>query len=91
MRSPPEETAIAIGVSLQESELLDGTVKKVFRCGRSICLFERGGVVLHYAKSHGHVGGEGLHGIQALVGVLHGALQLANLLLPNVALLATAL
>ena len=68
-------------IALEEGKLLNGAVKGVFRsCGR-IHLIEGCGVIAHHAISHGDFGGQGLQGVEPLVGVLNARLQLAILLL----------
>src|SRR6266568_40654 len=63
--SPPLETAITEALR----------VKKI------IALVESGGMVAQHAVGHGHFGRERLEGIEPLVGVVHGALELPVLLL----------
>ncbi len=69
------------GIALEEGILFQGTIKGVLRRGFVIGLIERGRMIAEDAVGHGHVGGEGLQRIEALVGVFNGGLEIAVLLL----------
>src|SRR6266516_1197069 len=76
------------GIALQEGVLLDRAVERVLRVNRIIALVESGGMVAQHAVGHGHFGRERLEGIEPLVGVVHGALELPVLLLEGFLVMA---
>ena len=67
-------------IALQEGVLLDGTVERVLRVRRVVALIERRGMIPQHAVGHGYFSRERLEGIEALVGIVDGGLQLAVLL-----------
>ena len=69
------------GVALEEGILLEGPIESVLRSGFRIGLIEGGWMIAENAVGHGHVCGEGLQRIEALVGIFHRGLQIAVLLL----------
>src|SRR5260370_32587182 len=76
------------GVALQEGVLLDRAVEGVLCIDGIIALVESGGMIAQHAVGHGHFGRERLEGIEPLVGVVHGALELPVLLLEGFLVMA---
>src|SRR5215469_1976671 len=71
------------GVAFQESVLLHRAVKSILRVSWVVRLIKRRWVIPQHAVGHGHFGRERLQGIEALIGIVDGSLQLAVLLSPG--------
>src|SRR6266404_408194 len=76
------------GIAFQKSVLLDGAVKRVLRSDRVVANIESRWMVAKHAVGHGNFGGQGLQGVQALVSVGDGVLQILILALEGLLIVA---